>query len=241
MLSVQEPLNTRFLLQSSVGNLDVRSMKNTPRLILFTGLIMTVGLCNTSLASTMYRYKDNNDRMVISNTVPSEATNRGYEVLNDHGRVIRVIDPAPTQAEIDARKAKKEQALADKERAREDAELLRTYSHPDEAVLALRRKIQELNSLVQLKRGNISVIQSQLDEQQSKAADIERSGRDVPEAILTRVDRLNAQIRDIKREISAQKMDTEAIRKRFEVKIERLEKITGEERTLSLNPGNTKQ
>ncbi|BES69677.1 hypothetical protein RE428_06950 [Marinobacter nanhaiticus D15-8W] len=210
-------------------------MRHVPRLALAAAVCFSLAT-SSALASTMYRYKDDNGRMVISNTVPSESSTRGYEILNTQGRVVDVVEPAPTAEEIAAREAeKKRKAQAEKQRE-EDAELLRTFSHPNDAVRALHRKLQELDSLVQLKRGNISVIESQLEEQQSKAADLERAGREVPENLTTRIERLHAQIREIEKEIAVQNMETQAIRATYEQKIERLEAITGENRTLSLEP-----
>ena len=150
-----------------------------------------------------------------------------------------MIAPAPTEEELADRDAQKKRKQALEEQRREDAELLRTFSHPDDAVKALRRKLQELESISQLKRGNISVIESQLQEQQSKAADLERSGREVPDNLRNRIDRLRSQILDIEREISAQSQETQSIREAFEDKIERLEELTGQERTLELNPPTT--
>ncbi|MDF0749935.1 DUF4124 domain-containing protein [Marinobacter sp. 71-i] len=191
--------------------------------------------------ATMYRYTDENGQVVISNTIPQEATERGYDILNSNGRVIETIDPAPTEEEIAAREAE-EQRQEEAARQRElDRKLLERYSHPDEAVRAMHRKIRELQGLNQLKRGNISVIVSQLDSEQSRAANLERSGRDIPEATLEKIRRLEAQIRDIEREINSQNADIKALRERFEADIERLEEITGEERTVPLDPDDAGQ
>ena len=189
----------------------------------------------------MYRYTDENGQIVISSTIPQEASRRGYDILSKNGRVIETIDPEPTEEEIAAREAE-EKRLAEAERQRElDRKLLERYSHPDEAVRAMHRKIRELQGLNQLKRGNISVIVSQLDSDQSRAADLERSGRDIPEATLEKIRRLEAQIRDIEREIHSQNANIKALQERFEADIERLEEITGEERTLPLDPDDLEE
>lgn len=211
-------------------------MKHLPQLAIAALLCTALG---TAQAGTMYRYKDDNGRTVISNTVPSDASRRGYQILNSQGRVEKTVDPAPTDEEI-AKRAKQQQQQQRAESQREaDAQLLRTYSHPDDAVRALRRKLQELQSLVQLKRGNIAVLDSQLQEQQSKAADLERAGRDVPDNLTTRIERLQSQKRDIEQEIRQQNMETDRIRRTFENKIERLETLTGEKRSLELTPSDT--
>ena len=166
----------------------------------------------------MYRYTDENGQIVISSTIPQEASRRGYDILSKNGRVIETIDPEPTEEEIAAREAEEKRQAE-----------------------AMHRKIRELQGLNQLKRGNISVIVSQLDSEQSRAADLERSGRDIPEATLEKIRRLEAQIRDIEREINSQNANIKALRERFEADIERLEEITGEERTLPLDPDDLEE
>ena len=199
-------------------------------------------LITASIAEArMYRYTDENGQIVISSTIPQEASRRGYDILSKNGRVIETIDPEPTEEEIAAREAE-EKRQAEAERQLElDRKLLERYSHPDEAVRAMHRKIRELQGLNQLKRGNISVIVSQLDSEQSRAANLERSGRDIPEATLEKIRRLEAQIRDIEREINSQNANIKAMRERFEADIERLEEITGEERTLPLDPDDLEE
>ncbi len=190
--------------------------------------------------ATMYRYTDENGQLVISNTIPQEATKRGYEILSTNGRVMETIAPAPTAEEIAGREAEKERQRQLELQHSQDRELLKRYSHPDQAVRAMHRKTRELEGVIQLKRGNISVISSQLDTEQSRAADLERAGRDIPEATLERIRRLESQVRDVEREISAQRQDISAMKKAFEVDIERLETITGEERTLPLDPDESR-
>ena len=121
----------------------------------------------------------------------------------------------------------------------QDRALLKRFSHPDQAAKAMHRKIRELEGLIQLKRGNISVISSQLDNEQSRAANMERAGREIPEGTLEKIRRLEAQIRDIEREIASQTQEIDELRKAFEDDIERLEEVTGEARTLPLDHTKT--
>jgi chromosome segregation ATPase len=198
-------------------------------------------LLASSLADArMYRYKDDNGQMVISNTVPQEASTRGYEILNSQGRVVERVDAAPTEEELRQRsEQERKQQEAEAQRDRDKA-LLRRYRHPNDAVRALHRKIEELEGLIQLKRGNISVIESQLDTEQARAADLERSGREIPDATLDKIERLQTQIQDIEGEIATQAGEIEQIREDYREDIERLELITDQERTLPLEPEPTK-
>lgn len=204
---------------------------------LTTCLLAATCLLVTSLADArMYRYKDDNGQMVISNTVPQEASTRGYEILNSQGRVVDRIAPAPTEEELQQRAEEERRQQEAAEQLERDKALLRRYRHPDDAVRALHRKIDELEGLNQLKQGNISVIESQLDSEQSKAADLERSGREIPESTLDKIDRLEQQIRELEAEIDAQNREMEEIRESYVEDIERLEVITEQDRTLPLDP-----
>lgn len=200
-----------------------------------TALALALGLSAQATAN-MYRFTDENGQVVISSTIPQEATKRGYDILSNNGRVIETIPPAPTEEEIAAREAEEQRQKELAEQREKDRELLKRFSHPDQAVKAMHRKIQELEGLIQLKRGNISVISSQLDNEQSRAADMERAGREIPETTLEKIRRLGAQIRDLEQEIAAQSQEIRELRRAFETDIERLEEVTGEERTLSLDP-----
>ncbi|PTB98739.1 DUF4124 domain-containing protein [Marinobacter sp. Z-F4-2] len=203
-----------------------------------TALALALGF-SAQAAANMYRYTDENGQIVISSTIPQEATKRGYDILNDNGRVIDTIPPAPTDEEIAAREAEKQRQKELAEQREQDRALLKRFSHPDQAVKAMHRKIRELEGLIQLKRGNISVISSQLDNEQSRAANMERAGREIPEATLEKIRRLEAQIRDIERGITSQTQEIEELRRAFEADIERLEEVTGEVRTLPLDHTKT--
>ncbi|MBW7472293.1 DUF4124 domain-containing protein [Marinobacter sp. M216] len=197
-------------------------------------MTLALGIVATAHAG-MYRYTDENGQVVISNTIPQEATQRGYDILGNNGRVIETVDPAPTEEEIAAREAEKQRQKEREIQREKDRLLLKRYSHPDQAVRAMHRKVRELEGLIQLKRGNIAVISSQLDNEQSRAADMERAGRDIPEASLEKIRRLESQIRDLEREIDVQNREIDALKADFKADIERLEEVTGEPRTLSLN------
>ncbi|ROQ49451.1 uncharacterized protein DUF4124 [Marinobacter sp. 3-2] len=199
-----------------------------------TALALALGV-SAQAAANMYRYTDENGQIVISSTIPQEATKRGYDILSNNGRVIETIPPAPTEEEIAAREAEKQRQKELAEQREQDRALLKRFSHPDQAVKAMHRKIRELEGLIQLKRGNISVISSQLDNEQSRAANMERAGREIPEGTLEKIRRLEAQIRDIEREIASQTQEIDELRKAFEDDIERLEEVTGEARTLPLD------
>ncbi|MFE8071307.1 DUF4124 domain-containing protein [Marinobacteraceae bacterium S3BR75-40.1] len=193
---------------------------------------------SSAWATQMYRYKTENGRTALSNTLPPGAAERGYEILNASGRVIETVPPAPTEEEIAEQKrqeAERKRAEEEAKRRQEaDRQLLRTYSHPDDAARALNRKLEEMRSIIQLKQGNIAIAQSQIRQEQSRAANMERSGNEVPQTLLDKIERLKAKIREVQSEITSYQKELDDTIAEFRHKIERLEELTDSPRTVPL-------
>jgi hypothetical protein len=174
----------------------------------------------------MYRYTDKTGQVVIGSSVPQEATQRGYDILNNNGRVVTIIAPAPTEQELAERNAQQQHHNALELQRKQDRKLLKRFSHPDQARSAMNRKIRELEGLISPKRGNITVISGQLNAEQSRAADLERSGQKIPEATLGKIRRLEAQILNIEQEIENQTQDIQTQQEIYEIDIRRLQQLT---------------
>lgn len=197
----------------------------TASLLMFS-LIGTSAVGATSVHASMYRYTDENGQVVISSSVPQEATQRGYDILNNNGRVVTIIAPAPTEQELAERSAEQQRQDALELQREQDRKLLKRFSHPDQARSAMNRKVRELEGLISLKKGNITVISGQLNAGQSRAADLERSGRKIPEATLEKMRRLETQILDIEQEIKTQTQDIQTQQEIYEIDIRRLQQLT---------------
>ncbi|OLU16466.1 DUF4124 domain-containing protein [Pseudomonas sp. PA1(2017)] len=132
-------------------------------------------------AAEMYRYTNAQGITVIDRQgVPSEFIAKGYEVLNEQGRVVRVVPPAPTAEEM-------QKILADRERAKSDAQLLRLYSSLEDVDRAQARKLAELDGLIGVAKGNLQSVRQQQANLQKQAADQERAGREVPRPLLDQI------------------------------------------------------
>lgn len=161
------------------------------RCSLLLGLLLPVLACATEL----YRYVDDKGVTVLSRQgVPPEFIARGYEVLNDQGRVIKVIPPAPSAEEM-------KRLMADKARASSDAQLLRLYSSPEDVDRARERKLNELDGLISVAQGNLQSVRTQQSNLQSQAADHERAGRPVPDHLLAQIDNQKAEQRRLQKDI----------------------------------------
>ena len=195
-------------------------------------------VAGTAIAGEMYRYYDEDGSPVITTTLPSEVAERGYQVLNSSGRVIEEVDPAPTAEEIAERELQaaleRQRQEAEEAQQRQDRRLMRQYSHPDDTVRHLQRQLREMYSLIRLKQGNITNLENQIAQEESRAANFERRGDDVPDRVKDRIARLERQKADIEDDIRGQLDDINTLRNDFRARIERMEEITGNERTLPL-------
>lgn len=165
------------------------------RCTLLLGLLLPL----SGVAAELYRYVDAKGVTVLSRQgVPPELIGKGYEVLNDQGRVVRVVPPAPTPEEY-------ARMQAQKARASSDAQLLRLYSNLDDVDRARERKLAELDGVMGVARGNLQSVRTQQANLQSQAADHERAGRQVPESLLTQINNLKEEQQRLQRDIDRYK------------------------------------
>lgn len=150
---------------------------------------LVIGLCAPLWASAaeLYRYTNEKGVTVLDRQgVPSQYIGQGYEVLNEQGRVVQVVPPAPSPEEM-------QRLLAEKARAKTDAQLLRLYSRVEDIERAKERKLHELDGVIGVARGNLQSLRAQQDNLQLQAAGHERGGRAVPQHLLTQIDNLKSE------------------------------------------------
>ena len=187
------------------------------RCSLLLGLLLPV----VAGAAELYRYVDDNGTTVLSRQgVPPEHISKGYEVLNDQGRVIQVIAPAPSPEEM-------KRILADKARASSDAQLLRLYSTAEDVERARARKLAELDGLIGVARGNLQSVRTQQANLQSQAADHERAGRTVPAHLLAQIDNQKAEQVRLKGDIQRYQAARKEADSSFNADRDRLKELLG--------------
>ncbi|MFJ3467782.1 DUF4124 domain-containing protein [Pseudomonas sp. NPDC090201] len=145
-----------------------------------------------------YRYIDSRGVTVMDRQVPAEYSGKGYEVLNQRGRVIQVVPPAPTADEMREAQAA---AQAAKVQADADAQLLHLYSSVADVDRARTRKLAELDTLISVAQGNIQNLATQQGVLQGQAADQERAGRPVPQSLIDQMSDVRDQQQNLKGDI----------------------------------------
>lgn len=203
----------------------------------FRGTLLSCLLLSAVLAAEVlaagfsYRYRDDAGNMRMGYSVPPEFVANGYEVLNERGMVVDVVLP---QSVLDERAGK---MLAEAEarhqqelQSTKDEALLRFYSSPADVERVRERKLGEFDTFVEIQKANILTNRKRLAELQSQAADIELSGQTVPEKILSTLDTLEHKISDAMQSIELKNQEKERVWLAFELDIERLHELLGEEK-----------
>lgn len=204
------------------------------RSILYNALVFMLlsAICLSVSAGQLYRYKNEQGLMVLTQTLPAEYASNGYEILNEKGRVIKVIPPALTPEEIAERDAALERErlanLEKQKQAKIDEELKILYSHPNDAVRVLERRIQDFKGLIEVKKAKINNLQIQVSDEEAAAAARQRRGLPVTEESLNKIASLQKEAARNKTDIEELNKDIAKLLIEFDEKIKRLEVITGQ-------------
>lgn len=159
-------------------------------------LLVALGLLTATLADAaeLYRYTDERGVVVLDrHGVPPQHIGRGYEVLNEQGRVVRVVPPAPTAEEMQRQRQEKARAAA-------DVQLLRLYASPDDVERARKRKLAELDSVIGITQSNLQSLRTQQEMLRAQAAQHERAGREVPQNLMTQIANLEKEQSGLQRD-----------------------------------------
>ncbi|MEE2733629.1 MAG: DUF4124 domain-containing protein [Pseudomonadota bacterium] len=173
-------------------------------------------------AVNFYRYENDEGRKVMTQTLPPEVVPRGYEVLNERGSVIKVVPRAMTPEELAAQAEVDRQKRLDAEQMERDKQLLAIFSSPKDAERARDRKLEAIDVYINVTRGNISKLQSEYNTAQAQAAARERSGEEVPEYLVSKMESFGRQIRRAEESIAEKELEKVSISDEYQQDIDRL-------------------
>jgi hypothetical protein len=170
----------------------------------------------------LYRYTDNKGATAVDDHVPPEFVKNGYDVITKDGRVIETVPRQLTGAEGERKRAAEAEA---KHLQDWDKTLLLRYSSTDDIAAARDRALKEFDVRISILRSNLLSTKSQIESEQGKAADMERRGRDVPEAMTTNIEMLKREITDTEEAIAERLREKENVRGNYQKDIERFKTL----------------
>lgn len=165
-----------------------------PALILILVAVWSAPL--VSADSVYYRYPGEKGTVVIDDRLPPEAVPRGYDVIRKDGTIVKTVPPQLTDEQ--RRAWKQEQAITEARKAAEeklrqwDESLLLRYSDVEDIDRAKERALNDIRVRISILKSNLTAIKQQVLKDQAEAAELERRGEAVPQALTdNRVSGLN--------------------------------------------------
>lgn len=188
-----------------------------------TGLVLLLLVTAVEAApGRMYRYTTDKGVVAVDDHVPPEFVKNGYDVLSPDGRIIETVPRQLTGEEG----ARKRAADAEAKRLQEwDKNLLLRYSSVDDIAAARDRALREIDVRLSILRTNLTSAKGQVEREQAKAADIERRGGAVPEAITSNIEKLKLEVAGIEASITERTKDKETTRVSYQKDIDRFKTL----------------
>ena len=155
-------------------------------------------LCLTLSAHGYFRYVDENGDLVLSQTIPNERVKYGYDIVDQHGNLIERIPPQLSD-EAYQEKLKRDAMQNECRRAFDRAHKL--YQGLDDIDYAEEQALASLETRVANTRANLAVVQSQRQEFEATAAQLDVSGKTIPAALLDNIQRAAAQEKNLEDEL----------------------------------------
>ena len=200
-------------------------------MVVAASLLVVLGVEATAappIACALYRFKNADGVLELSNSIPPDLANDGYSCLNKDGAVVQVVPPklapgeqAQRDRELEAEKAAKDAGLP---RPRTDEELMKLYSSPRDVEEARERTISAIDAATATSKTNLESLRSKRQRLEEQAADRERAGLALSE-ILADLQIVKAQIDEGASEIEGLQLKKQHAVRQFELDLDRVRQL----------------
>ena len=184
---------------------------------------------NVASADYMYRYINDAGTTVIDHSIPPEFVKNGYEILNQDGSVHEVVPRELTAQEMAERSSDEYRKQVEAEEAKRleewDNSLLLRYSSVEDISAARDRALSELKIRISILKSNARQLTRQVESNQARAADIERSGGTVPVEIVSTIGSLQDEVVETERAVLEREREMKLISRGFQRDMDRFEHL----------------
>ena len=169
------------------------------------------------------------------NAVPPEYAQQRVRTLDERGFTVEIQERAKTKeeaAEEQRRQAEEERRQAEAKQRQEaqatyDRVLLSTFTTEQELLASRDRKVAAIDATIEVTGLSIENISEALKRYQKRAANLERSGRPVSDALQKDIAGLKAQIASKQKYIDAKTEEKAAIQEKYQQDLERFRYLKG--------------
>ncbi|MGA9420913.1 MAG: DUF4124 domain-containing protein [Rhodanobacteraceae bacterium] len=177
-------------------------------MIKYSRIVTSVALCLACSAlgaaqgggHNRYKWRDSQGNLHYSDSLPSDASVRGYDVINASGLVIQHVDRAQTAQERAAARRAAEQNKASSEQAsntaRADQQLLAAYPNESDLEHAQQLQLDYLDKGIDAARVDLKNQETSLSDMLDHAAEFDRIDKPVPASLARQVSKMRARTRN---------------------------------------------
>lgn len=188
-------------------------------------LIMSLSLVNVSYAQelTYYRVINEKGTMELKSALTPAEVKRGYAIVTLSGHIVKEVPAELNDEEYaqlsDERKAHDLKTQQENESRLKNESLLLRYSNVEDLTSERKRKLAEFDVRISILRSNMMSLKDQVERQQSRAANIERTGREVPAVIRNNIDELEQKLNEANTSLKSMKTEKESVAERYSLDI----------------------
>ncbi|WP_455384986.1 DUF4124 domain-containing protein [Acidihalobacter prosperus] len=196
-------------------------------------LLLATAAASAAESST-FRWRDAQGQVHYSNLLPPQAVDRGYEVLNSSGDVVKRVPPPLTPAQRAAAEAEAKRleklAAGRAEQQRRDNMLLRTFNSVHDIERLRDDRVSALEAQLRLVREHQQRLEKHLAGLQAREAKLVAAKRDVPADLRQEIAGVRSELadaRNTRKTLETERADT---LRRFKDDIARFKQLQAEGR-----------
>jgi hypothetical protein len=198
----------------------------TATLLLATTL--GAGLPGTAQAG-LYKWTDEQGNVHYGDRIPPQYAEKEQRRLNEQGITVEVKERAKTPEELaEAQRLAKieaEQAELRRQQRERDRILLDTFSNEDEIIMTRDGKVSAIDAIIRVTQGRIENLRDRLAELTTRAANLERSGKAVPDNLHEDIRSARQQITNNESYIIQKEQEQQDTRAKYEADIQRFREL----------------
>ncbi len=202
---------------------------------LYNTVIIVFAIGGAVLSGTVHAkfkcWTNNEGVKECGNKVPPEFAQQGYEELGESGLVKDKVERVKTDEELAATKKLEKQIAEQKKRAleqkKQDEALLSTFGGVEDIERVRDERLATLKTSIKFMRTRNEKIKLKLDNYTQKLADIEKTGKTPPEALLQDIDSLKKQMADNEKFIEGKRAEQEDVKQSHAKDIVNFKRLKG--------------
>lgn len=170
------------------------------------------------------------------NSVPPQYVQKGHQELSSQGVTVHRVVRAKTPEELERERAETERLAMEKseadraahEQGARDRVLLHTFTTEEDLILTRDGKLDALDSRIKHVDQIIDKLNESLEKLQTKAANLERNGKPVPEKLREDIATVEQRIADNRATIDRRHAEKKELTAKFDADLSRYRELKGQ-------------